>query len=119
MISPDKRPGVGRKRIATCFGIVRDSVVRTLSRFLGRAGRDLSATIVTRLGEGAIARHDSLDHRHDELRGIGSRLARRPAEHSSISDEIAMHGGGQFDADFVRLVVVARPVLELRYGMPP
>ena len=38
---------------------------------------------------------------------------------SSIGDEIAMHGGGQFDGDFDRLVVGERPELELRHGVPP
>jgi hypothetical protein len=30
-----------------------------------------------------------------------------------------MHGSGQFDADFDRLVVGQRPKLELRHGFPP
>jgi hypothetical protein len=53
----------------------------------------MSASIPTRFGEGTVSRHESLDHRHDELRRIGSRLAARPAEYLSIGDEIAMHGG--------------------------
>ncbi len=56
--------------------IVPGDAARTLSGLSRPSRPDLSAPIATRLGEGAIGRHESLDHRHDQLRRLGRRLAR-------------------------------------------
>ncbi|KOX56239.1 hypothetical protein ADL19_11250 [Streptomyces purpurogeneiscleroticus] len=58
--------------------------------------------------ETAIRRHETLDHRCDDLGGLDG-FAAFAAKDLRICDEIAVKSSGQFHREFHRLVVFERP----------
>ena len=68
-------------------------------------------TAAPQFGEGAISRHEFLQHGRDELGRVDSALGGLSRKRLSVGDEIAMERRGQLDHHPDRLVVVNRAEL--------
>jgi hypothetical protein len=73
--------------------------LRDEARSRSLSGEDCPAA---ELGEGAIGRHEPLEHRGDQLGGFDSALSGLSREHLTVGHEIAMEGSRKLDRQLHR-----------------